>query len=290
MTRRTHALSRPSAGLATLALIASLTGCDRDAVARAGKTAISRGELEAYLARRAGAPDAEAAMAELGPRALLAEAARREGLDDEPVVKARLAAARRELLAQAYLERELATADREDALRARYAAQKETLTKRRVHVAHAAFLLRDGQPGARDRARSDATLAYARITGGEPFEKVARDVSQDPVSAARGGDLGPLVEGEVDAVFFEAAAALRPGEVSAPIETRFGFHVLKALEPMERTTPSFEDARGGLAAAARAEAEVKLLERLRKDIGLEVKTERVREVSTAKAHRGGDGR
>lgn len=290
MSRSTHVLSRPLAGLTALVLIASLTGCDGDVVARAGRTRVTRGELGVYLARRSAAVDAEAAMAELGPRALLAEAARRDGLEDDPAVKARLAASRREILAQAYLDRELATADREDALRSRYAAQKDALTRRRVHVAHVVFLIRDGQPVARERARSEAARAYARLSGGEPFEKVAKALSEDPVSAARGGDLGTLAEGEVDAALFEAAAALRAGEISPPVETRYGFHVLRALAAPERVAPAFEDVRGSLAAAERSDAEQRLLARLRKDIGLEVRTERVREVARPKAQRGGEGR
>jgi peptidyl-prolyl cis-trans isomerase C len=290
MSRSTFALPWPSAGLAALALIASLTGCDGDVVAKAGRTKITRGELEAYLSRRNVAVDAEAAVAELGPRALFAEAARKDGLEDDAAVKVRLAASRREILAQAYLDRALAHADAEDALRARYAAQKDALTRRRVHVAHVVFLIRDGQPNARERARSAATRAYARLTGGEPFEKTAKELSEDPVTAARGGDLGPLLEGEVDATLFEAAASLRAGEISAPVETRYGFHVLKALAPPERVAPSFDEVRGSLAVAARRDAEVKLLERLQKDIGLDVRTERVREVARPKAQRGGEGR
>lgn len=291
MSRSTFALRRPLAGAAALVLFASLAGCDRDVVAKAGRTRITRAELEAYLSRRGGASgaDPQAAIAELGPRALLAEAARKAGLDGEPAVEARLAAARREILAQAYLDRELAQADREDALRARYAAEKDALTRRRVHVAHAVFRVRAGELGAREAAQSRATRAYARLAGGEPFEKVARESSEDPVSAQRGGDLGPLLDGEVDKAFFEAAAALPVGDFSKPIETPYGFHVLKALAPVEKVTPAFEDVRSTLAAEARGQAEATLVERLRKEIGLEVHADRVKTVATPQARRQGEG-
>jgi hypothetical protein len=287
MTRSTSALRRPLAGAAALALVASLAGCDGDVVAKAGRTSVTRAELAAYLARRGGpsAGDPVAAVGELGPRVLLAEAGRRAGLEDDPAVGARLAASRREILAQAYLDRELAQADREDALRAAYAARKDALTRRRVHVAQIAFHLRSGEPGALEAARSRATRAYARLTGGEPFEKVAKDLSEDPVTAARGGDLGPLLEGEVDPAFFAAAAALKQGEVSPPVETPYGFHVLKALEPVEEVVPSFEEVRGKLAAEARAAASSALLERLDKEIGLKVYEDRARSVVNAPAAR-----
>lgn len=291
MTRSTLAPLRPPAGILVLALVASLTGCDRDVVASAGKTRITRADLEAYLSRRGGpsGADPEAAISELGPRALLAEAGRRAGLEDDPAVKARLAASRREILAQAYLDREVAKADGEDALRARYAAEKDALTRRRVHVAHAAFLPKGQDEAARGAARSRATRAYARLVGGEAFEKVAKELSEDPATAPKGGDLGPLLDGEVDKAFFEAAAALKQGEFSQPVETAYGFHVLKALEPMERVTPTFDEVRGRLAAEARSDAQAALVEKLRKDIGLDVHPERIKSVSRPQPKRHGEG-
>jgi hypothetical protein len=291
MNRNHSSHGRPLAGVALLVLLASLSGCDRSAVAEAGRTKVSRAEL-AYLSRRRGgsADDASAALRELGRRALLAEAARRADLDEDPLVVARLATSRREILAQAFLERELARADAEDGLRKRYDEQKEALTKRRIHVAHVAFHARGGDAQARAAAQSRATRAYARLSGGEPFEKVARDLSEDPMTSKQGGDLGPLLEGQVDAPFFEAAAKLRPGEYSAPYESPFGYHLLKALGPVERVAPTFDEVRGELAAKARAEAETKLLQRLQDQIGVELHPERVVKAETSKSKSEGGGR
>lgn len=285
MTRRPTPRPRLRTGLLALALAAAGMGCDRDAVLSAGRTRVSAEEARAYLARRSGA-DVDAAVAELGTRALLAEAGRRAGLADDPAVKARIAAARREILAQVFLDRELAPAEREDGLRKRYEARKDALARRRVHVAHVAVHL---GPGGREAAQSKATRAYARLAGGEPIEKVAREMSEDPVTAPRGGDLGPLLEGEVDRAFFEAAAALAQGEFSRPVETPYGFHVLEALAPVEKVVPSFEDVRAVLAAEARREAEASLMERLRGEIGLEVREERVRTLAGAPGPRPGGG-
>jgi parvulin-like peptidyl-prolyl isomerase len=116
---------------------------------------------------------------------------------------------------------------------------------------------------ARAAAQSKASRIYARIAGGEPFEKVARQLSDDPATAQRGGDLGPIREGQVDAKFFEAAAALKRGEVSKPFESSFGFHVVKALEDAKTVVPPFEEVRGLLAAEARGAAESSLLASLR---------------------------
>lgn len=257
-----------------LVLATSLAGCHRDAVITAGRTRVSAAELASYEARRAGAANRGAALEVLKTRALLAEAARRDGLDDDPAVRAQLDASRREILAQAYLTRVLAGADREDLLYKRHEAEKKALTRRVVHVAQIAFHFPQGDARAREVSQARAARAYARLSGGEPFEKVARELSEDVATRDRGGDLGPVVEGQVDPAFFQAAAALKPGESSAPLETPFGFHLLKALEPVREEVPSFEHARSRLAAEARHEAEDAALQRLRKEIAVTVHAER----------------
>lgn len=269
--------SRLAAGVALLLLPGVLAGCgDRDVVAEAGRTPVTRGELELFVASARGAgDDPSAALHAIAARARLAEAARRADLDEDPDVRARLAASRREILAAAYVEKALEESAREDALRKRFEAEKEKLSKRRIHVAH--VVTRAGADGkdARDAAQARIIKAYARLAGGEPFEKVARELSEDSVTGPRGGDLGPLLEGEVDAKFFEAAVALAPGETSRPFESGFGFHIVKALEPVQTVTPTFEQARGPLAAEARREAEAALNQRLRDEIPVELHPERV---------------
>lgn len=275
--------STPHHALLALALAASLPGCRRDAVVTAGRTQVSAAELAAYEARRAGRADRDAALQALSTRALLAEAARRDGLDGDPVVRVQLETARREILAQAYLTKALAAADREDLLRKRYEEDKKALTRRVVHVAQIAFHFPQGDARAREQAQSRAARAYARLSGGEPFERIARELSEDVGSKERGGDLGPVSEGDVDEAFFRAAVALGPGETSTPFETPFGFHLVKALEPVREEVPSFDRARSRLSAEARREAEAKLLERLRGEIDVAVHPERASNTVPAEA-------
>lgn len=270
-------------------LLVALSACSRDAVISAGRTDVTPQEWRLFQSRRAAA-DVDKGLEELAMRVLLAEAGRREGLAKEPEVAARIAAAGREILAQAYLDRELARADREDLLRQRYEAEKQNLARRRIHPAHIAFRIREGEPGSREAAQSKASRAYARLVGGESFEKVAKEMSDDPVTGQKGGDLGPLLEGEVHAGFFEAVAALKAGELSKPFESPFGFHLAKALEDVRTVTPSFEEARGRLAAEARREAQTKLLERLRADIGVELHRERAVAAVSAAATKQGERR
>ncbi len=125
----------------------------------------------------------------------------------------------------------------DEALEARYAANPD----HELLVRHL-VLLSEGWATATDRqeAREAAEVALRRIMGGEPFEEVAADVSEEPGAAGRGGLLRPGRRGTWVEPFWRAASALPEGGVSGVIETPFGFHVLK-LE--ERRVLPFSDAR-----------------------------------------------
>ncbi|CAN5741374.1 hypothetical protein BH24ACT15_BH24ACT15_29420 [soil metagenome] len=78
-----------------------------------------------------------------------------------------------------------------------------------------------------------AQQARDRIEGGEEFGTVAQEVSIDPGSGQQGGRLGPLVEGQFVAEFEAAANELAIGELSQPIETEFGYHIITLEAPPE---------------------------------------------------------
>ena len=68
------------------------------------------------------------------------------------------------------------------------------------------------------------------INGSLSFEDAAFQYSQDPGSAEEGGDLGFVPKGTFVPEFEKAAFALKPGEISEPVETQFGYHVIQSLE------------------------------------------------------------
>jgi peptidyl-prolyl cis-trans isomerase C len=78
-------------------------------------------------------------------------------------------------------------------------------------------------------SEQDAQTALARIKSGEPFEKVAREMSKDPATAIHGGKLTPFHRGMLPPEFEDAAFALKPGELSGIVKTQFGFHIIKIL-------------------------------------------------------------
>ncbi len=82
--------------------------------------------------------------------------------------------------------------------------------------------------------------AYHRLMAGEDFAELAEEVSEDRASKAKGGDLGWFRRGRMVAEFEDASFGLAVGAVSEPLETRFGFHLIKVEG--RRTVIPFEEA------------------------------------------------
>lgn len=260
--------------LLVFALLGSLAGCSSgDVVAEVGKTKLRAADID--VAEAGNRRDPGATLDGLVDRALLAEAAQGARLQEDPRIAARLAQSEREILAQAFLERALENATREDALRARYARSKDALSRRVVHPAHVAVHEVASNPASRAAAEGKVSRAAARLAAGESFETVAEDTSDDVMTAGKGGDLGPIEEGQVDSAFFEAVVGLKRGEVSRPFRTSYGWHIARALEEPRAVMPDFEQVRGLLAAEARREAQADVLGKLRSEIRVVVHRERL---------------
>lgn len=82
----------------------------------------------------------------------------------------------------------------------------------------------------RDRVRTQLAELRERIIKGEKFSMLATLYSQDPGSAKNGGELGFFTRGDMVGEFERAAFALKPGEVSPIVETKFGFHIIQLIE------------------------------------------------------------
>ena len=82
----------------------------------------------------------------------------------------------------------------------------------------------------RERVRTELAELRERVLKGEKFSMLATLYSQDPESAKKGGELGFFTRGEMVSEFESAAFALKPGEVSPIIETKFGFHIIQLIE------------------------------------------------------------
>ena len=96
-----------------------------------------------------------------------------------------------------------------------------------LHARHILILADEKAPAeVLDKAKNQIQEIEKRIRAGEDFATLAKEYSQDG-SAAQGGDLGWFTADQMVAPFSAAASALKPGEVSAPVQTTFGYHLIK---------------------------------------------------------------
>ena len=101
--------------------------------------------------------------------------------------------------------------------------------KESVEISH---VLREVTPSteSKQKARNKIAGILQRLRSGEDFAELARQYSEDPGSAAKGGELGFIQRGDFVKDFEEVAFALQPGQLSDIVETQFGFHIIQLLE------------------------------------------------------------
>jgi peptidyl-prolyl cis-trans isomerase D len=139
----------------------------------------------------------------------------------------------------------------EQSLRERYEAVRERfMSPERRRAAH--ILLTDEQR-SEDEARALAQTLTERLRAGESFADLAGEFSEDPVSAEDGGDLGWIEPGVMMASFEDALFAMEAGAVSDPVQTEFGWHIIRLDEVEEPRGQSFDEARAEIEAEVREE-------------------------------------
>ena len=111
-----------------------------------------------------------------------------------------------------------------------------------------------------EEAQAQAAGLVLRARAGEDFQQLAREYSGDTGSAGRGGDLGVIRPGTMALPFEEAVFALDRGEVSEPVRTDYGWHVIRLTDLRENETKPFTEVRGEIRSVlAREDAEEQFL-------------------------------
>jgi peptidyl-prolyl cis-trans isomerase C len=174
----------------------------------------------------------------------LVNAARAEKLGEQPEVQARIRRAEEQELQQALLRREIAPKLTEEALRARYA--RDVAGKGGEEEIHARHILVASEEEAKK------IEAEVRKPGAD-FAAIARTRSTGP-GTEQGGDLGFFKKSDMVPEFAEAAFQLQAGQISAPVRSPFGWHVIKVEARRVAEAPSFEDSLDTLRQAAFEEA------------------------------------
>jgi len=112
-----------------------------------------------------------------------------------------------------------------------------------VHARHILFKVApDASDADKAAARQQAEAVLTKAKGGEDFQELAKQYSQD-TNAVSGGDLGQFGRGVMAPAFEQAAFALQPGQISDIVETPFGLHIIKLEEKLPARTQSLDEVR-----------------------------------------------
>lgn len=125
---------------------------------------------------------------------------------------------------------------KDDELQALYQKEIANLAEQR-RAAH--ILIEVNDKVSDEQAKARIAEIQQRLAKGESFEALAKEFSQDPGSAANGGDLGFAGPGVYDPVFETAVYGLKQDQVSEPVRTSFGYHLIKLLGVEAPEVPSF---------------------------------------------------
>ncbi|QXX75827.1 peptidylprolyl isomerase [Methylovirgula sp. HY1] len=188
---------------------------------------------------------------------LVAQKAEAEKLDQTPDFPKKVAYYRQKLLMEALLSKVAKQAETEEAMKKVYdAAAKAQKPEMEIHARHILVA-----------TKAEAEAALKRIKAGEDFAKVAKEVSKDP--GADGGDLGWFTKERMVPAFAAAAFKLKPGQVSEPVQTQFGWHIIKVEGERETKFPPFDKVKDQLERYVVQKAQAQLISELRKGAKVE---------------------
>ena len=174
---------------------------------------------------------------------ILANEARKENVAADPIVKRRMTLLADQTLAQALIERIRNDAKiPDDEIQKYYNDHLKDYEE--VKASHILIRFKGSPaplpPGKKDlteeEAKAKADELYKEVTApGADFAAIAKAESYDQGSASKGGDLGTFHHGQMVPAFESAAFALNPGEISQPIRTQFGYHLIRVDDKKTRT-------------------------------------------------------
>lgn len=176
---------------------------------------------------------------------ILALEAKKAKLDQDKDIKAKIDENTNLILASEYvrknIEPKLKVTDEE--IQKFYDEHKTDFTV--PETVKARHILLKVDSGADEKAWKDAEKKAndikKKLAEGGDFAKLAQEFSDDPGSKARGGDLGFFPKGRMVPEFENAAFALKPGEISAPVKSTFGYHIIQTQEKKPSETKKLED-------------------------------------------------
>ncbi len=190
-------------------------------------------------------------------RALLVEAAKKAGTDKTAGFAKRLAYYKDRAYRDVYFENATRVGDAQ--ARAFYNEQIK-LRKPQTEMRARHILV---------KTEDEAKAIIKQIEGGADFAELAKKKSTGP-SGASGGDLGYFGEGQMVPAFSAAVTAMKKGEISKPVKTRFGWHVIKLEDKREKSPPAYEEVAAEIKKLLRRKKAGELIVSLREKAKIEI--------------------
>lgn len=201
---------------------------------------------------------------------LVAKAAEDKALAETDAFKKKLAFERKKILMTDLMESVAKDAVTDEALRKVYEdAIKQMGTKEEVHARHILIRAKAEDEKATAEAKKKIEAIIAKLKGGEDFEKLAKESTEDPSGKANGGDLGYFTKEQMVPEFSTVAFELKKGDISEPVKTQFGWHVLKVEDKRIKPPPKFEEVKDQLVSFVQRKAQADMIQKLRADAKIE---------------------
>ncbi|MES2354318.1 MAG: peptidylprolyl isomerase [Pseudomonadota bacterium] len=185
---------------------------------------------------------------------LVSQEARKKGLEKSATVQTQLAMSRQEILAEAYVQEYVKSNPLNDAdLKKEYEAFKGQLGDKEYKPRHILVEKED-----------EAKAIIEQLNKGGDFDKIAKEKSKDTGSKENGGDLDWGPAGRFVGPFADAVKALQKGQVTPkPVQTNFGYHVIKLDDVRDLKAPAFEEVKDNFRTRMQQQQVQKMLAELR---------------------------
>jgi peptidyl-prolyl cis-trans isomerase C len=245
-------------------------------LAKVGSKTITDAEMKALVgnipegqkSQINGDPDIKARMMEnLVVEELFVQAAEKEGIAKDKDYQTALERTRRQLLAQRFLQKSVQPKINEANLKAFFEKNKARYSQDEVHAHHVLLKTED-----------EAKEVYKKAKAGDDFEVLAQKFSKDPSAAQNKGDLGFFTRSRMVPQFAEKAFSMKPGEISEPVKTPFGWHIIKVVEKKAGKPVKFEDVKDQVKSDFQNESINELIASLKKSSKVVVHEDKVKAV------------
>ena len=182
---------------------------------------------------------------------------------DASLVEAELNEFKKQLLISRYFEKYLNNKVSEEAITNYYNTHADEFQREKIKLAHVLIRTHDKMSEAeRQAALTQAQEAYSKARSGMLFADVAKQYSQDTISARQGGELGWISKGAIDPVFSAKVFEAKAGDITEPFKSTFGFHVVMILEDPQVVKTPFEKVKGDIRYRLRQQAKQAEMDRL----------------------------